>query len=101
MFAGLETIRETPARRWTAMLSCTVQAAIVAAALLIPLFSPQSLPEALVKRRLFVPILSGDVRVQPRHLSGQFTVTGQLTPRIVNSNPIFAWQTPTEAIGSE
>ena len=102
MFAGLETICENPARRWTAMLSLTVQAAMVAAALLIPLLSPQSLPEALVKRRIFVPMLSGDVHVQPSRVTGQSSRAGRLTPFIVNSNPIFTFrQTPTEAIGSE
>jgi len=96
MFAGLATIRENPASCWTATLSFTVQAVIVAAALVIPLLSPQGLPEALVKRRIFVPILSGDVYVQPSHLSAQFSGAGHLTPLIVNSNPIFTFrQTPT------
>src|SRR5262249_47663170 len=102
MFAGLETIRENPALRWTGMLSFTVQAAIVAAALVMPLLSPQSLPEALVKRRIFVPILSGDVHVQPSHVTVQSTRAGHLTPLIVNSDPIFTFRpTPTQAIGSE
>jgi hypothetical protein len=96
MFAGLEIIRENPVRCWT-MLSFTVQAALV-----IPLLSPQSLPAALVKRRIFVPMLSGDVQLQPSQPSGQFLGAGHLTPLLVNNNPIFRFQqTPTQAMGSE
>src|SRR5215470_5074888 len=102
MFAGLATIGESPARRWTAMVSFTVQTAMVAAALVIPLLSPQSLPEALVKRRIFVPMLSAAVHVQPGHVTGQSTGAGHLRPLIVNRNPVFTFrQTPTPAIESE
>jgi periplasmic protein TonB len=102
MFAGLETIGENPARSWTAIFSFTGQAAIVAAVLMIPLLNPQSLPEALVKRRIFVPMLSGDVHVQLTRLTGPLTGAERVRPIIVNINPHFTFhQPPTEAIGSE
>lgn len=100
MFAGLEPIHENPARRWTAMVSFTLQAAIVAMALVIPLLRPQRLPEALVRRRIFVPMSSGDVPAQPTHTAGQPTGALHVAPLIVNNNPRFASrQIPTENIG--
>jgi periplasmic protein TonB len=102
MFAGLESTRENPVRRWTAMLSFTVQAAMVAAALLIPRLSPQSLPDVLVKRRIFVPMFSAAVHVQPGQVSGRSTGAVHGTPLIVNSNPVLTFrQTPTPTIENE
>lgn len=101
MFAGLEPIRENPARRWTATLSFTLQAAIVAAALVIPLVSPQNLPDALVKRRIFVPVSSGDAHVQPAHNSVQSNGMLHMAPLIVNNNPNFSFRpTPTQSVGT-
>jgi hypothetical protein len=92
MFAGLEPIRENPTRRWTAMVSFTLQAAIVAAALVIPLLRPQSLPEALVRRRIFVPTSSGDAHAQPARVTGQSSGAVHLMPLIVNNNPTFTFR---------
>jgi periplasmic protein TonB len=71
MFAGLESIREHTERRWTAMVSFTVQAALVAVGLVIPLLNPKSLPEALMPRRIFVPTPLGDVRTETSHSPGR------------------------------
>ncbi|HKR84117.1 MAG TPA: energy transducer TonB [Terriglobales bacterium] len=56
MFAGLENIQANPRRGWTAFVSFTLQAAAVAAALVLPLMYPHRLPDALTPRRIFVPI---------------------------------------------
>jgi periplasmic protein TonB len=56
MFAGLENVQANPRRGWTALVSFTLQAAAVAAALAIPLMYPNRLPDGLAPRRLFVPI---------------------------------------------
>lgn len=55
MFSGLDTAQPHPARRWTAALSFTLQAALVAAALVLPLFKPESLPDAFARRQIFRP----------------------------------------------
>lgn len=56
MFAGLENIQANPRRGWTAFVSFTLQVAAVAAALAIPLIYPNSLPDAVAPRRIFVPV---------------------------------------------
>jgi protein TonB len=71
MFAGLESIREHSERRWTAMVSFTVQAALVAVGLVVPLLNPKSLPEALMPRRIFVPTRFGDVSPETSHSPGR------------------------------
>ena len=86
MFAGLEPIHEHAGRRWTAAASFTLQAAIVAAALVIPLLSPQGLPEALVRRRIFVPMSPGDAHAQPSHGSSPSNSAVRIQRLIVNQN---------------
>ena len=61
MFAGLENVQTNPRRGWTALVSFTLQAAAVAGALALPLMYPNSLPDALGRRRIFVPISSPEV----------------------------------------
>ncbi len=55
MFSGLSVAQEPVARRWTTLTSFTLQAALVAAALALPLLHPENLPEAFANRRIFVP----------------------------------------------
>lgn len=62
MFAGIEFAEQNPRRKWTALVSFTAQVAAVATILVLPLYYPQSLPEALMHSRIFVPML-GNVRV--------------------------------------
>src|ERR1700737_3567833 len=64
MFSGLSEVQEVPVRRWTAIVSFTLQAALVAAALVYPLLSPQSLPP--VMRSLFLPASNPEAPVQPQ-----------------------------------
>lgn len=49
MFSGLDAA-QNPTRRWTAMVSFTLQAALLAAALIVPLLNPHGLPEAFIRR---------------------------------------------------
>jgi protein TonB len=65
MFSGLAVAQENPARRWTALVSFTLQAMLVAAALTYPLLHPDSLPRVL--HPVFVPV-SG-AAVTPSHAS--------------------------------
>lgn len=59
MFAGLDVVHTHPARRWTALVSFTLQAALLATALVLPLLKPASLPEAFARRPIFRPISAG------------------------------------------
>ena len=61
MFSGLSAAQPS-ARRWTALASFTLQAFLVAAALVFPMLYPQNLPPAFLARRIFVPLSSGAVR---------------------------------------
>lgn len=56
MFSGLAVPQDAPARRWTALASFTLQAALVASALVYPLLKPDSLPR--VFHPLTLPLLS-------------------------------------------
>jgi protein TonB len=64
MFSGLAEVQEVHVRRWTAIVSFTLQAALVAAALVYPLLYPQSLPP--VMRSLFLPASNPEAPVQPQ-----------------------------------
>src|SRR5439155_10995593 len=62
MFAGLDVVHTHPARRWTALVSFTLQAALVGTALVLPLLKPASLPEAFARGPIFRPISAGAER---------------------------------------
>ena len=59
MFAGLDVVQSHHARRWTAIASFILQAALVGAALMLPLLKPESLPEAFARRPIFRPLSRG------------------------------------------
>ena len=59
MFQGLDASQAHPVRRWTALVSFTLQAMLIAAALVLPLFRPASLPDASSFRRIFLPAPEG------------------------------------------
>ena len=63
MFSGL-SVAQPSDRRWTALASFSLQALLVAGALIFPMFYPQSLPSALFDRRIFAPLSNGEVRVE-------------------------------------
>lgn len=86
MFSGLDTAQQNPTRRWTAAVSFTLQAALLAAALVIPLLKPQSLPEVFIRRCIFVPMSNGDSRVPPSHSSVQSAGAAHLQPLLVNNS---------------
>ena len=97
MFAGLENVQANPRRGWTALASFTLQAAAVAAALAIPLMYPNSLPDALIPRRIFVPITSPDISTpepnQHQDTTGTVSVPHPFA-MLVNSNPQFRFPRP-------
>jgi protein TonB len=93
MFAGLESIREHTERRWTAMVSFTVQATIVAVGLVVPLLNPKSLPEALVPRRIFLPTPLGDVSPETSHSPGRPGGIFHANAIVVNSSRFVFHQT--------
>src|SRR5690242_1715865 len=85
MFSGLAVPQDAPARRWTALASFTLQAAIVGAALVYPMLNPESLPR--VFHPLFLPLSSAapaQPESQPIHPS---TYAGQ-HPIVVNPHTI-------------
>jgi protein TonB len=88
MFAGLDAVRTHPARRWTALVSFTLQAALVGTALVMPLLKPASLPEAFARRPIFRPISAGVERAsvnQTNNHAGPSVMP--LTPIYVNRGP--------------
>jgi protein TonB len=72
MFSDLAVSQGSPVRRWTAMASFSLQAALVGAALVYPLLYPQSLPP--VMRTLFLPASNPEIPERPQrnvsHASG-------------------------------
>jgi periplasmic protein TonB len=91
MFAGLDAIRVSPCRRWTAMLAFSAQTGIIAVALIIPLLRPPHLPEAFVRRPIFVPTSGGYVHPQARHTAGPSSARVHRTSLIVSSNFSFSF----------
>jgi protein TonB len=65
MFSGL-SVAQPAARRWTALASFTLQAAVVTSVLVFPMLYPQSLPQIFLTRRIFVPASKGEVRTDAR-----------------------------------
>jgi periplasmic protein TonB len=98
MFSGLTVAEEYSTRRRTAVLSFTLQTAAIAVVLTLPLLYPQSLPQALLNRRVFVPISRGDARAQA---SANASPTGaQLTQRALVVRPDFTHRLgPNESAG--
>jgi periplasmic protein TonB len=64
MFSGLTAVEHHPVRKWTAMASFMLQSGVVVAAFVYPLLHPSVLPEAFLRRRIFVPMSSGEVRAE-------------------------------------
>jgi periplasmic protein TonB len=109
MFAGLEYSAQ-PRRGWTAMFSVTLQAAIVIAGLMIPLLHIQGLPDALVPRRIFVPMLGGYAAARPERASTESAGAPDTPPLVVNTSrfrfrpvehlPIGSSSTQAPSVGS-
>ncbi len=98
MFTGIDAVTVIPRRRWTAPASFTLQAAVVAAALVIPLLHPTNLPEAFAHRRIFVPISGPAVETttaNPHPRSGNGGLSVPIHPIFVSQGPMFRPAAPT------
>ena len=96
MFAGLDVVHAHTARRWTAIASFTLQAALVGAALVLPLLKPESLPEAFSRRQIFRPLSAGVERPPVnQNANNSFTRHSALYPIVVRTGPTI----PTVNVG--
>ena len=88
MFQGLDASQAHPVRRWTAIVSFTLQAMLIAAALVAPLLRPASLPDASSFRRIFLPMPEGvqRPRVAPT-ASNPVTSSAPVFPIMVRIGP--------------
>jgi periplasmic protein TonB len=91
MFSGLPN---THAKRWTTVLSFTLQAAFVSAALVFPLLYPHNLPEAFAHRRIFAPVREGVVHTELSPPSGG---TLHAPPLVVNQSALVFHPTSSNA----
>lgn len=88
MFAGLDVVQTHYARRWTAIASFTFQAALVGAALILPLLKPESLPEAFARRPIFRPLSRGvEHPVANQDITHNNASQAPVYPLIVNRAP--------------
>ena len=85
MFSGLAA-QENPARRWTAIVSFTLQAAVVAAALVYPLLHPDSLPR--IVHPLFLPLSGAPNSEQPERSASHSGNTAPILPIVVSNHEI-------------
>ena len=94
MFSGLAEVQQAPVRRWTAIVSFTLQAAIVAAALVYPLLYPQSLPP--VMRTLFLPASNPEAPVHEQR-SASHARSPALPHTMVVNNHSFSFTRQTNS----
>ena len=89
MFAGLDVVHTRPARRWTALVSFTLQAALVGTGLILPLLKPASLPEAFARRQIFRPISQGIERLHQTQTTTGTTAASHapVFPLVVRTGP--------------
>lgn len=87
MFTGLEAVRANPARRWITMVSFSLQAMLVGAALIFPLVRPASLPD--MKRLIFRPLSAGVEHPQATHSThnAMSRTAPMLPPLVVRTVP--------------
>jgi len=99
MFSGLAEVQDAPVRRWTALVSFTLQAALVGAALVYPLLHPQALPPVI--RNVFLPASNSEAPVDTqRNVSHS---AGPVSRTIVVNNHTFSFTrtiTSNENIGT-
>lgn len=80
MFDGIENVHPDPRRGWTALVSFTLQAAAVAAALTIPLLYPGKLTDIFNHQRIFIPVTDQPVMVTTEHQGGSGGHVGPTLP---------------------
>lgn len=87
MFTGLEAVRVNPMRRWITVGSFSLQATLVAAALIFPLLRPATLPD--MRRVIFRPLSAGVVHSQPEHdaTNSAPSTAPTLAPLVVRARP--------------
>jgi protein TonB len=86
MFSGLPHAQEAPVRRWTALASFTLQAAAVAALLVVPLLYPQRLTSVLMSRRIFA-VSYADENVTTTLPGGHAKGASPAQPLVVSHSP--------------
>lgn len=89
MFAALPTAATSPVRRWTALASFTLQAAIVAVALVYPLLHPEVLPRVL--RPVSLPLSNFGDAIPARGPAGPSGQSVLHTPIVVNNTRAFTF----------
>jgi protein TonB len=87
MFSDLAVSQGSPVRRWTAAASFTLQAALVAAALVYPLFHVESLPPLM--RTLLPPMATFAAQALPRSSVGH-AGGPTIHPFVVNSHALIS-----------
>jgi protein TonB len=90
MFSDLAVSQGSPVRRWTAMASFSLQAALVGAALVYPLFHVESLPPMV--RSLLPPVATFEAPTRPQRNFGH-AGGPTIQPIVVNSHTLFSPRT--------
>lgn len=85
MFSGL-SIAQPSARRWTALTSFTLQAALVATLLVFPMLYPQNLPPAFLTKRIFMPLLNSVVQAAAPSAAAHPGTLSMARPIVVSRN---------------
>lgn len=89
MFQGLEATQAHPARRWTAVVSFTLQAMAIGAALVVPMLRPATLPDASKLRQIFLPESQGVQRPQVNAAANNpVSSAPTLSPIVVSRGPV-------------
>jgi protein TonB len=94
MFSDLAVSQVSPVRRWTTMASFSLQAALVAVALVYPLFHIESLPPMV--RTLLPPVATFEAQTRPQRDFGHAGGPA-IHPFVVNSHPSFSPE-PNEGV---
>lgn len=91
MFDGIDNVHPDQRRGWTALVSFTLQAAAVSAALAVPLLYPGTLSNVLNHQRIFIPVSPEPVvpvtTEQQNGAGGHVGPMLPITPLIVNQHP--------------
>jgi protein TonB len=95
MFSDLAVSQGSPVRRWTAVASFSLQAALVAVALVYPLLYPQSLPP--VMRTLFLPASNPEIPQRPQ-TSLSHAGAGAATHTLIVNNRRWSFTRSTDSI---
>ena len=97
MFDGIENVHPDQRRGWTALVSFTLQAAAVAAALTIPLLYPGKLTDVFNHPRIFIPVTDQPVPLITEHHGDTGGHVGPMLPTpplVVNQRPGIRFPVP-------